>query len=86
MDSWSVEMVETRLEDAAYVIRRLPAVRMPGYFNTWPAMLIEFADRVGRHPEPMRLPPPSVECNHADGGSTRVATLARRRRRQVGLG
>ena len=59
MDSWSVEMVETRLEDAAHVIRRLPAVRMPGYFNTWPTMLIEFADRVGRDPEPMRLPPPS---------------------------
>jgi len=59
MDSWSVEMVETRLEDAAHVIRRLPAVRVPGYFNTWPTMLIEFADRVGREPERMRLPPPS---------------------------
>jgi hypothetical protein len=59
MDKWTVEMVETRLEDAAHVIRRLPAVRMPGYFNTWPSMLIEFADRIGREPERMRLPPPS---------------------------
>jgi len=59
MDSWSVEAVERRLEEAASVIRRLPPVRVPGYFNTWPTMVTEFADRVGRQPEPMRLPPPS---------------------------
>ncbi len=59
MDKWTVEMVESRLEDAAHVIRRLPAVRMPGFFNTWPTMLIEFADRIGREPERLRLPPPS---------------------------
>jgi RimJ/RimL family protein N-acetyltransferase len=40
-------------------IRRLPAIRVPGYFNTWPTMVVEFADRVGREPEQMRLPPPS---------------------------
>ena len=40
-------------------MRRLPAVRVPGYFNTWPTMMMEFADRVGREPEPMKLPPPS---------------------------
>jgi hypothetical protein len=62
MDSWTVELVESRIEDAAHVIRRLPAVRMPGYFNTWPTMLVEFADRVGREPERMRLPPPSAEA------------------------
>ena len=40
-------------------MRRLPPVRVPGYFNTWPPMVVEFADRVGQQPEPMRLPPPS---------------------------
>jgi hypothetical protein len=59
MDKWTVEMVEERLAEAASVMRRLPPVRMPGYFNTWPKMLVEFADQVGREPEPMRLPPPS---------------------------
>lgn len=62
MDSWTVEAVESRLEDAAHVIRRLPPVRVPGYFNTWPSMLIEFADRIGREPERMRMPPPSTEA------------------------
>jgi Domain of unknown function (DUF6362) len=59
MDSWTVEMVEERLIEAAAVIRRLPPVRVPGYFNTWSQMVVEFADRVGQQPEPMRLPPPS---------------------------
>jgi len=58
MDRWTVEMVEARLVEAASVIRRLPSVRVPGYFNTWPKMVVEFADRVGQQPEPMRLPPP----------------------------
>ena len=60
MDKWTVETVETRLEDAAQVIRRLPPVRVPGYFNTWPSMFVEFADLVGQEPAPMRLPPPST--------------------------
>jgi len=62
MDNWTVEAVESRLEEAAQVIRRLPAVRVPGYFNTWPTMVVEFADRVGRQPERMRLPPPSTDA------------------------
>ena len=36
MDNWTVEMVEDRLAEAAAVMRRLPPVRVPGYFNTWP--------------------------------------------------
>ena len=59
MDHRTVEMVEDRLVEAAAVMRRLPSVRVPGYFNTWPKMVVEFADRVGLESEPMRLPPPS---------------------------
>ena len=59
VDYWTVGMVAERLAEAAAVIRRLPPVRVPGYFNTWPPMVMEFADRVGQQPEPMRLPPSS---------------------------
>jgi hypothetical protein len=59
VDNWTVEMVEARLVEAAEVMQRLPPVRVQGYFNTWPSMVVEFADRVGQQPEPMRLPPPS---------------------------
>jgi hypothetical protein len=50
LDNWTVEMVEERLVEAASVIRRLPPVRVPGYFNTWPKMVVEFADRVASSP------------------------------------
>ena len=62
MDDWTVEIVEARLVEAAQVMRRLPPVRVQGYFNTWPPMVVEFADRVGQQPEPMRLPPPSPDA------------------------
>jgi Domain of unknown function (DUF6362) len=60
VDNWTIETVEMRLDDAAEVMRRLPPVRVPGYFNTWPSMMVEFADCVGREARPMRLPPPST--------------------------
>ena len=58
MNDWTPEMVEQRLVEAAAVLRRLPAVRVGGYFSTWPKMKVEFSDLVGQTPEPMRLPPP----------------------------
>jgi hypothetical protein len=59
VDNWTPKMVEERLIDAAAVMRRLPPVRVPGHFSTWPRALVEFADLVGQQPEPMQLPPPS---------------------------
>jgi hypothetical protein len=59
VDKLTSDMVEASLIEAAAVMRRLPPVRVPGYFNTWPSALVEFADRGGQQPEPMRLPPPS---------------------------
>ena len=59
MVNWNIEMVEERLAEAAAVMLRLPPVCVPGYFNTWPSMIVEFADRVGQQAEPTRLPPPS---------------------------
>jgi hypothetical protein len=56
---WTPSSVEERFVEAAGVMKRLPEVRVPGYFNTWPKMVVEFADRVGQQAEPMRLPPPS---------------------------
>ena len=59
---WTPSLVEECFVEAAAVMKRLPEVRVPGYFNTWPKMLVEFADRVGQQPEPMRLPPPSLDA------------------------
>jgi Domain of unknown function (DUF6362) len=50
--------IEARLVEAADVLKRLPGVRVPGFFNTWPTMMREFSDLVGQEPVPMRRPPP----------------------------
>lgn len=60
MADWTRALVEERLVDAAAVMRRLPPVRIGGYFSTWPKMMVEFADLIGQTPEPMRLPAPSA--------------------------
>lgn len=54
---WTPSMVEERLTEAAAVLKRLPAPRRQGYFNTWPDYSYEFSDLVGQEPEPMRLAP-----------------------------
>jgi hypothetical protein len=36
---WSVDIVAERFREAAQTARRLPPVRVQGYFNTWPAIL-----------------------------------------------
>ena len=36
---WTVSIIEDHFEEAARTLRRLPDSRVPGYFNTWPAMV-----------------------------------------------
>jgi hypothetical protein len=62
MDRWTVEMVEERLVEAAGVMKRLPEVKVPGYFSTWPKIVHDFADRVEQEPEPLSRPRPSPEA------------------------
>ena len=60
MDEWTTHEVETRLVEAADVLKRLPEQKVRGYFNVWPEMVYDFADKVGQAAEPMRRPPPSA--------------------------
>lgn len=60
--NWTPSMVEERFVDAADVMKRLPDVRVPGYFNTWPKVLREFADLVGQEAPQLRRPPPAPDA------------------------
>jgi hypothetical protein len=60
--NWTPSVVEERFIEAAGVMKRLPEVRVPGYFNTWPKTVVEFADRVGQEPPRLRLPPPAPDA------------------------
>jgi hypothetical protein len=60
--TWTPSMIEERFVEAADVMRRLPEVRVPGYYNTWPKILCEFADLVGQEPPRLRRPPPAPDA------------------------
>jgi hypothetical protein len=59
---WTVTMVEERFVDAADTMKRLPDVRVPGHFNTWPKMLYEFADLVTQAPPTFTRIRPTAEA------------------------
>src|SRR5699024_9541630 len=56
MTEWTPEMVEERLVEAVAVLKRLPPVRVGGYFSAWPSMKVEFSHPVGEGARPMRMP------------------------------
>jgi hypothetical protein len=58
MAEWPREKVEDRLTEAADVLRRLPEQRIQSYFSTWPQIVHEFSDLVGREAPRLRRPPP----------------------------
>lgn len=59
---WTPVMIEERLEEAANVMRRLPPVKVQGYYSLWPRYVYEFADLVGQDEPKLRLPPPSSDA------------------------
>ena len=56
---WTPTVVAERLEEAADTLRRLPAVRVQGYFSTWPAVVRDFWEAFGWHDAEVRLGPPT---------------------------
>ena len=56
---WTPSLVEERLAEAADILKRLPEVRVQGYFSTWPQWVYDFGDLVGQEPPLMRRPFPS---------------------------
>jgi hypothetical protein len=57
--TWTPSMIEERFIEAADVMKRLPDVRVPGYYSLWPKALHEFADLVGQEPPRLRRPRPT---------------------------
>lgn len=56
---WTPSKVEERLSEAADVLKRMPPVKVQGYFNLWPKIVPEFGDLVGQEPQLMKRPAPN---------------------------
>ena len=61
MPEWTRAQVEERLEEAARVMRRLPPVKVQGYFNAWPEYRHSPGEKAGQAPR-MRAPSPSPQA------------------------
>lgn len=59
---WTVTDVADRFEDAAYTLKRLPSVRVQGYFSTWPPIVRTTMEQLQEDHVPLRLGPPSAEA------------------------
>lgn len=54
---WSGEAVADHFEEAVRTLRKLPPVRVTGYFNAWPEILRSAKEIAAMTPEPMRVLP-----------------------------
>jgi hypothetical protein len=59
---WTPSIVEERFIEAADVMKRLPEVRVPGFYSLWPKAMHEFADLVGQEPPRLKRPPPAPDA------------------------
>ncbi|MDA8092843.1 MAG: DUF6362 family protein [Betaproteobacteria bacterium] len=62
MAEWTTDDVAARFEEAAETARRLPPVRVQGYFNTWPAFVREGWETFASDEHEYRPLPPSPDA------------------------
>jgi hypothetical protein len=58
--------VEERLRSAARTLRRLPNVKVQGYFSTWPTIIREPLEILQMEPEPMRITPSMTDITEME--------------------
>jgi hypothetical protein len=75
MAEWTPSLVEARLAEAAWVLKRLPEPLRQGYFSTWPEVIHSFADKVGQEPKPMRVLPSPQAISRMEETLTWTACL-----------
>ncbi|MCH2548250.1 MAG: DUF6362 family protein [Alphaproteobacteria bacterium] len=59
---WTVTDVADRFEEAVKTLKRLPPVKVQGYFNTYPEVIRTSIEIMQSEKLPMRLGPPSAEA------------------------
>lgn len=59
---WTVTDVADRFEDAVYTLKRLPPVKVQGYFSTWPPIVRTVMEQLQEDRVPLRLGPPSSDA------------------------
>ena len=61
-EKWTKERVEERLEEAAEIMKRLPAVKPQQIRSAWPPIIQEFWEAYGWNETHVRLGPPPPDA------------------------
>jgi hypothetical protein len=75
MTEWTPDLVEARLAEAAFVLKRMPEPRRQGYFSTWPQIVHSFGDIAGQEPRPMKVLPSPQAISRMEETLTWTACL-----------
>ncbi len=59
---WTIESIAARFHEAVVTARRLPPVRVQGYFNTWPQIVRQPWELLGMEDQIYRPFPPSPDA------------------------
>lgn len=59
---WTVTDVADRFEEAAQTLKRMPPVKVQGYFNAWPEIVRTVMEQLQADRLPMRLGPPTPDA------------------------
>ncbi len=59
---WTVTDIADQFEEAAQTLRRMPPVKVQGYFNAMPPVIRTAMELLQEEKLPMRLGPPSAEA------------------------
>lgn len=59
---WTIDAVAARFHEAVITARRLPPVRVQGYFNTWPQIVRQPWEVLGAEDQGYRPFPPTPEA------------------------
>ena len=59
--TWTIDDIASRFHEATITARRLPPVRVQGYFNTWPPILRQRWEWMGVEEKTYRPVPPCPE-------------------------
>ena len=60
MIKYTIDEIADRFDEAVYTLKRLPPVRVPSYFNSWPQILHSTAERLQADKKTFKLGPPSA--------------------------
>ncbi len=59
---WTVTDIADRFEEAVYTLKRMPSVRVQGYFNAWPEIVRTVMEQLQADKLPLRLGPPPADA------------------------